>query len=124
MNNRSMGLDSECDVMIDARRESNRGVRMEIAALRADLMAEHLGVEPADVGRCFEESGSLIATIERLRSAGRSLRPYAPPDFSAAAETLAESEAADPESADQPFEPLARGRLLGWLPRWGTRRRR
>ena len=108
MNNRSMGLDSECDVMIDARRQANRGGRLEIAALRSDLMAEHLGVQPAEVARRFEETGSLIATVERLRGGGRSLRPYRPPEFSEAAKAVARSEIADPESAEQPFEPLAR----------------
>lgn len=124
MNNRSMGLDSECDVLIDAGREANRGQGIEIAALRNDLMAEHLGVQPADVARCFEETGSLIAVVERLRGPGRSLRPYCPPDFSDAAEAIAESEVADPESADQPFEPIARRPLLGRLASLRRRRAR
>jgi phospholipase D1/2 len=118
MNNRSMGLDSECDVLIDAGQQANLGSGMEIAALRNDLMAEHLGVAPADVARCFDETGSLIATVERLRGEGRSLRPYRPPEFSAAAEAIAKSEVADPESADAPFEPLARRPLLRRLGRW------
>ena len=121
MNNRSMGLDSECDVVIDSLREGNLGCRLEIAALRNDLMAEHLGVQPGEVARCFEQSGSLIAVVERLRGDGRSLRPYEPPDFGELAEAVAESEVADPESADEPFEPLARRRLLRWFP--GLRRR-
>ena len=116
MNNRSMGLDSECDVMIDACREPNRGWGPEIAALRCDLMAEHLGVEPGEVAHAFEDTGSLIGTVERLRGSGRTLMPYEPPEFGAAAQTIAESEAADPESADQPFEPMTRGRLLRRLP--------
>ena len=121
MNNRSMGLDSECDVMIDARRDANRGAPIEIEALRNDLMAEHLGVEPGEVARAFAETGSLIATVERLRGSGRSLRPYQPPEPGPAAKAIAGSEIADPESADQPFEPMARGRLLRWLP--GSRSR-
>jgi phospholipase D1/2 len=114
MNNRSMGLDSECDVLIDARREANRGARIEIAAWRNDLMAEHLGLEPADVARTFEETGSLIETVERLRGPRRSLRPYRPPDVGEFAAAVAESEVADPESTDQPFEPITRRRLLRW----------
>ena len=124
MNNRSMGLDSECDVMIDAHLNANRGCRDAIADLRSDLMAEHLGAAPAAVARCFEETGSLIATVERLRGRGRSLRPYRPPDFSEAAEAVAESEIADPESAETPFEPFARPRLLRWFPRRRTPRRK
>ena len=124
MNNRSMGLDSECDVTIDARRPANEGCRLQIAALRADLMAEHLGVDPADVGRLFAETGSLIATIDRLRGDGRSLCLYNPPNFGAGAKAVAKSEVADPESAGEPFEPFARRRLFrGFLQRVRARRR-
>jgi phospholipase D1/2 len=112
MNNRSMGLDSECDVTIDTQREANQGCRMQIAALRSDLMAEHLGVAPGEVARTFEETGSLIAAVERLRGDGRSLRLYRPPEFSGAAKAVANTEIADPESANEPFEPRARRRLF------------
>jgi phosphatidylserine/phosphatidylglycerophosphate/cardiolipin synthase-like enzyme len=115
MNNRSMGLDSECDVMIDARRETNHGARLDIAVLRCDLMAEHLGVQPGEIARTFEATGSLIEVVERLRGAGRSLRPYQPDDYNGVADAVAESEIADPESADEPFEPMARYRLLRGL---------
>ncbi|HEX8642255.1 MAG TPA: phospholipase D-like domain-containing protein [Allosphingosinicella sp.] len=116
-NNRSMGLDTECDVMIDGRRRGNRGCDQAIAALRCDLMAEHLGVDPKAVERAFAETGSLIATIERLRGGGRSLRPYQPPDFSSFSKSVARSQVADPESACEPFEPFAQHRLLRRLPR-------
>jgi phosphatidylserine/phosphatidylglycerophosphate/cardiolipin synthase-like enzyme len=115
LNNRSMGLDSECDVLIDARRPANRCAEATIAELRCDLMAEHLGVEPEAVARAFRETGSLIATVERIRGRGRSLQPYEPPEFGAVAKTVAKSEVADPESADQAFEPMAQHRLLGRL---------
>lgn len=118
MNNRSMGLDSECDVTIDAGRSANEGCRIPIAALRCDLMAEHLGVSPGEVARTFEETRSLIATVERLRGPGRSLRLYQPPEFSASAKAAAKSEVADPESANEEFEPVARRRLFrGFLHR-------
>ena len=116
LNNRSMGLDSECDLMIDADAPANRGAGREIARLRCDLMAEHLGVEPDSVERAFAEAGSLIATVEKLRGCGRSLVPFEPPEFGDVATTTAKSEIADPESAEQPFEPMARHRLLRGLP--------
>jgi hypothetical protein len=120
-----MGLDSECDVMIDAHLEANRGARLEIAALRCDLMAEHLGVQAGDVARTLDETRSLIETVERLRGDGRSLRPYLPQDYSGFAEGVAKSEIADPESADDPFEPMAQHRLLrGLRGLRGLRRRR
>jgi phospholipase D1/2 len=113
LNNRSMGLDSECDVMIDAGLPGNERAAATIAQLRADLLAEHLGVQPAEVARGFAESGSLVATIERLRGGkGRTLLPFRPPEFSAALTAVARSELLDPEGPDQPFEPLAGNRLL------------
>lgn len=117
LNNRSMGLDSECDVLIDARLPANKGARESIARLRCDLIAEHLGVEPAEVAACFKKTGSLIGTIERLRGGGRTLLPFQPPEFGAALTTVAKKELLDPESPDQPFEPLAGNRLLARLKR-------
>ena len=82
----------------------------------ADLMAEHLGVSPATVAATIEETGSLIATIERLRGSGRSLRPYEVPDLDGVQEWLADNEILDPEGPGEMFEAtthrgLFRGRL-------------
>jgi phosphatidylserine/phosphatidylglycerophosphate/cardiolipin synthase-like enzyme len=117
LNNRSMGLDSECDVLIDAGRQSSRDCARTIAELRCGLMAEHLGVEADRVAATLEETGSLIATVERLRGRGRTLVPFEAPEYTGVAEQVAESEIADPESADQEIEPLARRRLLRGLRR-------
>ena len=46
LNNRSQGLDSECDVIIDAALAANRGSGPAMTALRHRLMAEHLGCTP------------------------------------------------------------------------------
>src|SRR3546814_4673267 len=43
MNNRSMGLDSECDVTIDVALPANRDAAPAITRLRESLIAEHLG---------------------------------------------------------------------------------
>jgi len=112
LNNRSMGLDSECDLMIDARLPGNEAAGRAISGLRAGLIAEHLGAATAEVAACFEKTGSLIAAIERLRGSGRTLLPYRPPEFSAPLKAVAKSELLDPESAGDPFEPRARHRLL------------
>lgn len=111
LNNRSMGLDSECDLMIDARRAEDRAAATAaIGARRDDLMAEHLGVAPEEVAHALADSGSLIGAVERLRGDGRTLVPFEPPEFGAAARAVARTEAADPESADELFEPLRRRR--------------
>jgi phospholipase D1/2 len=116
INNRSMGLDSECDLLIDAHLPANRGAEKTIARLRSDLLAEHLGADPADVAAAFAETGSLIAAVERLRgTAGRTLLPFRPPEFSAVLTEVAKKELLDPEGPDQPFEPIAGNRLLARL---------
>jgi phosphatidylserine/phosphatidylglycerophosphate/cardiolipin synthase-like enzyme len=119
LNNRSMGLDSECDVMIDAARHEGPAVGDRIAAIRTDLMAEHLGVSPEEVERSFRATGSLIKTVEALRGPGRTLEPFVPEEPNALEKTLAQSHSLDPESADEKFEPMARHRLFK-----GIRRRR
>ena len=108
MNNRSQRLDTECDVAIDAEAEGNATAGDAIGALRAGLMAEHLGVAADRVEACFAETGSLIATIERLAGPGRSLRRYQPPDLNAVQLYLADNEVLDPETPDDTFEPLTR----------------
>lgn len=70
MNNRSMGLDSECDLAIDAK---DRECRERFVALRDRLLAEHLGTEPTVLRTAIAKSGSLISGIEALRTDGRSL---------------------------------------------------
>jgi phosphatidylserine/phosphatidylglycerophosphate/cardiolipin synthase-like enzyme len=115
-NNRSMGLDSECDLLIDADFETNKGAEKTIAALRADLLAEHLGVSVDTIDAKLAETGSLIRTIEAFSgSQGRGLVQYIPDKPTAAERKLAESQALDPESAGETFEPLARPGLLARL---------
>lgn len=68
LNNRSMGLDTECDLLLEA--GGREDVRAAIAGLRQDLLAEHLGVEAAAVARAEAEAGGLVAAVERLRRQG------------------------------------------------------
>jgi phospholipase D1/2 len=112
LNNRSMGLDSECDLLVDCRLPRNKDAGKAIAGLRADLMGEHLGARPADVHAACCEKGSIIRTIEALRGSGRTLVPLDPPDPNALEAAVANSELLDPEAAGTPFEPRARHRLL------------
>jgi len=115
MNNRSMGLDSECDVTIDAALPANKGVEPVIARLRTSLIAEHLDVSEDEVAATFKRTGSLIDAIEALRGKGRSLElldlvPPGPMD-----EFIAENEVLDPTSPDAMFEGFTeRGLRKSW----------
>lgn len=114
-NNRSMRLDTECDVILSADQPGNEHLAGEIAALRDDLLAEHLGTDPAQVAATLAETGSLIATIETLRGKGRSLVSYRTPRLSDFEEWLAENEILDPDGPDEIFESISkRGLFRGW----------
>lgn len=109
MNNRSLRLDTECDVVIEAKDDATRAV---IASLRDRLLAEHLGVAPDEVARVLGETESLIETVERLRGRGKTLEPYEIPDLGAVTTWLADSEMLDPEDPEEMFESLAKRGLF------------
>jgi len=93
-----------------------------IARIRCDLLAEHLGGTPEEVAARFEAEGSLIATIEALRGSGRTLNPLTHEELNKLEVAIADSEALDPESPGEEFEPIARPGLLASL-RWAVRRK-
>ena len=122
-NNRSMRLDSECDVLVTADDDATAST---IAAIRNGLLAEHLGVPIEAVGDAITRAGSLIGAIEALRDQLGRLRPYVVPDLSAVETWLADNEVLDPEGPEEMFEPLAkrgifRGRLSLPFKRRGNR---
>ena len=117
MNNRSMRLDTECDVTIDAAHPGNEGAAPTIRAIRDSLLAEHLGLEAGAVAAAIDGKGSLIAAIEGLRTAGRSLRPYEMPDLHEVETWLADNQVLDPEGPEEIFEATTKGGLLGGLRR-------
>lgn len=71
LSNRSMGLDTECDLAIEA--DSGR-ISEAIERLRNRLLAEHLGVAEEQVRDTVREGKSIITAIEFLRGQnGRTL---------------------------------------------------
>jgi len=73
MSNRSMGLDTECDLVIEASGDPAR--QAAIAGFRDRLLAEHLGAAPEAVAAEIGRRGSLLAGIEALRAGERTLAP-------------------------------------------------
>jgi phosphatidylserine/phosphatidylglycerophosphate/cardiolipin synthase-like enzyme len=108
-NNRSMRLDTECDVALLA--ESERTATC-IALIRNGLIAEHLEVTPEAVATTLAATDSLIATIESLRGPARTLRDYVVPDLSSVEEWIADNQVLDPEDPEDLFEATSRGGLL------------
>jgi phosphatidylserine/phosphatidylglycerophosphate/cardiolipin synthase-like enzyme/uncharacterized membrane protein YdjX (TVP38/TMEM64 family) len=72
--NRSMGLDTECSVAIEARGEERAATA--IRGFRNGLLAEHLGVAQDQVEAATAQAGSIGGAIAALQSSGRTLRPY------------------------------------------------
>ena len=95
LSNRSMGLDSECDLAV----ETAVGDSLVVARFRNRLLSEHLGVKIEVLTRTQEAKDSLIETVESLRGKGRSLVPIEPVNAAAPEETE------DP--APEPIEDLA-----------------
>ena len=94
-------------MVIDAALPGNAAAAPRIIAIRDDLIAEHLGVAPAQVTAALAQHGSLIAAIDTLRAGSQRLRDYVVPDLAAVEAWLADNEVLDPEGPDEMFESLA-----------------
>ncbi|MEL7680658.1 MULTISPECIES: phospholipase D-like domain-containing protein [Citromicrobium] len=115
LNNRSMALDSECDVILDANRPHNtgRGLEEEIRSIRVSLLAEHCGVAEDAMAQALERHGTMQGAIGELGLEGsRRLVPYRPPEKNGVTRYLAESAMLDPERPDDLLRPFARGGLF------------
>jgi len=112
-NNRSLGLDTECDVAIAATTDETA---LRIAGIRNGLIAEHLGTDTITIATRLAETGSLIATIDTLRTSGRRLRDYVVPDLDVVEAWLAENQVLD-SGGETVFEAMAKGGLLRRLRR-------
>ncbi|HEX6002676.1 MAG TPA: VTT domain-containing protein [Burkholderiales bacterium] len=72
LSNRSMGLDVECDLTLEARGEAR--IARPVADFRHRLVGEHLGVAPSRVMQEIERAGSMHAAIAALHNEQRTLR--------------------------------------------------
>ncbi len=70
LNNRSMGMDTECNLAIEA---SSPPEAEAIAALRDRLLAEHLDAAPEAVKASFAENASAFDAFDQLLEGGRRL---------------------------------------------------
>jgi phospholipase D1/2 len=73
LSNRSMGLDTECDLAVEACGDGRAAAA--IAAFRNRLLGEHLGRDSGAVAEAAAARNSLIGAIESLRGSGRTLEP-------------------------------------------------
>jgi len=112
MNNRSLGLDSECDIFIDTARPANAASGDTIRALRLSLIGEHCGLGVEEVATRLAAMGSMRAVIESAAQDGRRLVRLDLPDLTDAEQVIADNAVLDPEKAEDLFEPFASPGLL------------
>nr|WP_320010577.1 VTT domain-containing protein [uncultured Desulfobulbus sp.] len=105
LSNRSLGLDSECDLALHVKDDPE--LKEKVRAFRHGLLAEHLGVEPHDVARKIEETQSLVKAIDALRSdEDRTLVPIDPEATKDNDPWVPQSQLLDPERPLEPDELL------------------
>ena len=73
LNNRSIALDSECDLTIHARSAAESE---SIVRLRNQLLAEHLAADPTELAESIKADGSIIRAMTRYNKGSRKLVPF------------------------------------------------
>lgn len=100
LNNRSMSFDTECDLALEAtgRSADQMKLRSTISGIRNNFLCEHLGIEPQVFSAALDlNAGSVLKTIEAMRSFGRTLRSFDRATIENDNSVLAENELLDPE---------------------------
>lgn len=112
MNNRSMGLDTEADVFIDAARPGNAHAASAIARLRRRLLAEHCGLEQEAMDALLDAHATMASAIDAAKSPGKYLEPFGLRPLTDTEKALVDSALLDPETPGEFFEPIGQGRGL------------
>ena len=102
LSNRSMGMDTECDALIEA--QGSERIRDAIRAFRVRLIAEHCGAEPDAIAATVAERASMAAAIEAHRTPARQLSRLETPAHSESVLTMA--------SIGDPAAPLTFERVV------------
>jgi phospholipase D1/2 len=104
LNNRSMGADTECDLVIEAADERQRAAIVE---LRNRMLGEHCGTSADQVAATLASNPSLVALADTLSCNGHRLKPI---DDGTPDRTLMARVA---ERIADPARPLRWSRLIG-----------
>ncbi|ALG86172.1 phospholipase D-like domain-containing protein [Gordonia phthalatica] len=100
LNNRSLGFDSECDVVLDAADNPEQADQIvgTIRRIRTRLIAEHVGTTVDELDAAVTATGSIAGGIDALSGKGRGLRLFDREVVKDEDSVLAEDELIDPES--------------------------
>jgi phosphatidylserine/phosphatidylglycerophosphate/cardiolipin synthase-like enzyme/uncharacterized membrane protein YdjX (TVP38/TMEM64 family) len=108
---RSMGTDTECDLVISA--EGDPAAKEGVRALRDALIAEHCGTTVQELQAAIERAGSLIAAIKSLPERRRMLEPISDRSLPVTPPTILEA-VADPRAPIDPTRVLTeQGHAIG-----------
>jgi len=97
LSNRSMGVDSECDLAFES--SGKKYIEDGIFAFQSRLLGEHLGVTADEASRAIRDEKSLVKGIGRLKGAARTLLPFPEEEIPWATDLIF-------ESAVDPVEPI------------------
>jgi len=97
LSNRSMGLDTELDLFIEA--GGDERIVAGVHALQWRLLAEHLDAYPEELERLFQRHGSLLRVIEKVRGRNRTLKKIEVPQSEWLLDIIPEESIIDPESS-------------------------
>jgi phosphatidylserine/phosphatidylglycerophosphate/cardiolipin synthase-like enzyme len=109
MNNRSLGLDSECDMFIDP---GNAHAKAPIERVRHTLLAEHCGLSLETVTAALADNPSMHRLIDEAPKWGKRLEPFVLRPLTDAEKAVADNALLDPERPEQLFEPFSSKRGL------------
>lgn len=100
LNNRSEGLDTECDLAVETMTDEGRRA---ISAFRDDLLAEHMDAPPQKVAELIGHTGSMLAAVDVLNTSLRGLRPFDVDPRAGDTDSIIGTGIIDP---NQPFWPV------------------
>ncbi|MEO3384644.1 phospholipase D-like domain-containing protein [Mesorhizobium sp. CAU 1741] len=109
LNNRSEGLDTECDIAVEAASDAERRA---ISAFRDRLLAEHLDVSVNEVSELMAK-GSLVAVIDTLNTRARGLRRFRIDLEKGGTSPLPGTKLLDPKEPFRPFKKIREA--ISWL---------
>jgi phosphatidylserine/phosphatidylglycerophosphate/cardiolipin synthase-like enzyme/uncharacterized membrane protein YdjX (TVP38/TMEM64 family) len=106
LTNRSMGVDTECDLAIESGGQDRVG--KVIAGFRNRLLAEHMGVWEEEIERAVGTDHSVIQAVEKLSGSERTLVPFPQEEISWAGDLV-------PDGTIDPPEPIDPEKLVDEL---------
>jgi phosphatidylserine/phosphatidylglycerophosphate/cardiolipin synthase-like enzyme len=108
LNNRSLGLDTECELAIEA---DGAPAAAAIERMRDRLIGHYLNRSARDVARSIAGHHGLIAGIEALNR-GRRLKPIEPPRMGPLGRLISSYHLGDPLGVEDAWRPWRRKAML------------